>query len=280
MKTVLVPTDFSPNANKALDYAAELAKLSNAEIILLYVTGLSNASLNENVILQEDYDRELMEKTHRQLELLAQAVREVAGVNVTHQVFNGFVEDAIKECAAKNKADLVVMGTVGDAAVKEKLFGSITAAVIGHSDIPVLAIPLLFEWTAPENILLAMNDFYEAPQAVETVFKIAALFNIPVLISVFIDEKNSEAIVYLDNRRNIEVFCIKQKELYPGLSINATLVYGDDFEHAIKSFIANNNVSMLAMLTHKRNFIQSIFHHSMTKKMSYHTDIPLLSIPA
>lgn len=280
MKTILVPTDFSPNANKALDYAAELAKLSNAEIILLYVTGLSHASLNENVILEEDYDRELMEKTHRQLELLAQAVREVAGVKVTHQVFNGFVEGAIKECAAKNKADLVVMGTVGDAAVKEKLFGSITAAVIGHSDIPVLAIPLLFEWTAPENILLAMNDFYEAPQAVETVFKIATLFNIPVLISVFIDDKNSEAIVYLDNRRNIEVFCIKQKEQYPGLSINATLVYGDDFEHAIKSFIVNNNVSMLAMLTHKRNFIQSIFHHSMTKKMSYHTDIPLLSIPA
>ena len=280
MKTILVPTDFSPNANKALDYAAELAKLGNAEIILLYVTGLSHASLNENVILQEDYDRDLMEKTHRQLELLAQAAREVAGIKVTHQVYNGFVEEAIKECAAKNKADLVVMGTVGDAAAKEKLFGSITAAVIGHSDIPVLAIPLLFEWTPPENILLAMNDFYEAPQAVDTVFKIATLFNIPVLITVFTDEAKAEAIVYLDNRRNIEIFCKAQKQLYPGLLIDAAPVYGDDFEHAIESFIANKNVSMLAMLTHKRNFIQSIFHRSMTKKMSYHTDIPLLSIPA
>lgn len=280
MKTILVPTDFSPNANKALDYAAELAKLSKAEIILLYVTGLSHASLNENVILQKDYDGELMEKTHRQLELLAQATRDVAGIKVTHQIYNGFVEEAIKEAAAKNKADLVVMGTVGDAAVREKLFGSITAAVIGNSAIPVLAIPLLFEWTAPENILLAMNDFYEAPQAVEMVFKIATLFNIPVLITVFTDENKAEATEYLDNRRNIEVFCKTQKELHPGLSIEAAPVYGDDFEHAIKSFIANKQVSMLAMLTHKRNFIQSIFHRSMTKKMSYHTDIPLLSIPA
>ena len=279
MKTILVPTDFSPNANKAFEYAVELAKISKAAIILLYVTDFSHASLNENIILQENYDKELMETTHRQLETMAQAAREVAGVSVSHQVYNGFVTEAIKKAAAKNKADLVLMGTVGNAGVREKLFGSITAAVIGDSDIPVLAIPLLYEWAAPENILLAMHDFTEAPQAIETVFKMAEFFKVPVLITVFTNEEDAAA-EYLSNKRNIEYFCKSKQQQYPSLQITAAPVYGDDFEHAIKAFIATNHTGILAMLTHKRNFIQSIFHRSMTKKMSYHTDIPLLSIPA
>lgn len=280
MKTILVPTDFSPNANKAFEYAVELAKIFKAGIILLHVTDFSHASLNENIILQENYDKELMETTHRQMETMAQAAREVAGVVVSHQVYNGFVTEAIKEAAAKNKADLVLMGTVGNAGVREKLFGSITAAVIGDSEIPVLAIPLLYQWALPENILLAIHDFTEAPQAVETVFTLADFFKVPVIVTVFTREENASAAEYLSNKRNIESFCKSKQQQYPSLQITAAPVYGDDFEHAIKAFVATNHTGILAMLTHKRNFIQSIIHRSMTKKMSYHTDIPLLSIPA
>ncbi|HET6245168.1 MAG: universal stress protein [Bacteroidetes bacterium] len=35
MKTILIPTDFSPNADKALDYALELANTYASKVILL-----------------------------------------------------------------------------------------------------------------------------------------------------------------------------------------------------------------------------------------------------
>ena len=39
-------------------------------------------------------------------------------------------------------------------------------------------------------------------------------------------------------------------------------------------------IDLLAIVTHKRTFMESIFSGSKTKKMCYHTSIPLLAIPA
>ena len=65
MKTILVPSDFSPNANKALNYAAQIAKLSGASIIIVHVTDLTHASMNENVILPESFDKEIIDNAHK-----------------------------------------------------------------------------------------------------------------------------------------------------------------------------------------------------------------------
>ena len=47
----------------------------------------------------------------------------------------------------------------------------------------------------------------------------------------------------------------------------------------LKSWIDKNDIDILVMLTHKRSVLESIFNRSMTKKMSYNTEIPLLAIP-
>jgi nucleotide-binding universal stress UspA family protein len=279
MKKILVPIDFSANSRKALDYATEIAKRCGAEIILLHITEATHASLNEYVILEGDYDRELIKNVNSKLEIMAQAAREVGGVPVKYEVYNGFVPDAIKAATKKNHADLIIMGTVGDSGVREKLFGSMTAAVIGQSTIPVLAIPLLAEAEPPENILLAVHDFTEHHETADTAFFLAELFKIPVQVTVFTDERLADAADYINNRRQIEFFTKSMQQKYPGIKIESTPIYGHNFEEALKTHIASNNTGLLVMLTHKRSFLESLFHRSMTKKMSYHTNIPLLSIP-
>ncbi len=279
MKKILVPTDFSPNSDKALEYATEIARRAGATIILLHITEATHASLNEYVILEGDYDREIIANAKNRLEIMARAAREVAGVHVQYEVYNGFVPDAIKEATAKNHADLLVMGTVGDSGVREKIFGSMTAAVIGQSAIPVLAIPLLAEAEPPVNILLAVHDFTEHHETADAAFWLAELFKIPVYVTVFTDERLADAADYMQNRRSIEQFAVAMQREHPAISIEARPVYGSNFEEAIKTYIAANTTGILVMLTHKRSFLESLFHRSMTKKMSYHTNIPLLSIP-
>lgn len=279
MKKILVPTDFSLNSGKALDYATEIAKRSGASIILLHITEATHASLNEYVILEGDYDREIISTANQKLEIMARAAREVVGVHVQYEIYNGFVPDAIREVAKKNKADLVVMGTVGDSGVREKLFGSMTAAVIGQSLIPVLAIPLLAEAEPPQNILLAVHDFTEHHETADMAFYIAELFHIPVQVTVFTNDRLADAADYINNRREVEFFTKSMQQKHPAVNVEATPVYGHNFEEALKTHIAKNNTGILVMLTHKRSFLESLFHRSMTKKMSYHTNIPLLSIP-
>ena len=51
------------------------------------------------------------------------------------------------------------------------------------------------------------------------------------------------------------------------------------YADGLQGWIDNNNIDILVMLTHRRTLIGTLFNSSMTKKMSYHTNIPLLAIP-
>ncbi len=279
MQTILVPTDFSLNANKALNYAAEVAKLSGAAIIIVHVTNLTHAAINENVILSETLDKDVMDKANDELEILVTATREITLGKVEKQLYNGFITDAIQQAALENKADLIIMGTLGNSGVREKLFGSITAKLISHIDVPLLAVPLMHEWQPPKNILLAINHFKESPDVLKPLLQLAGFLKAPVHVSVFTDEDHAEAADFLQNKRDIELFCVNMQKNNPKLSILPAPVYGHNFEDAIKTYCSKNETGLLVMITHKRNFVESIFNRSLTKKMSYHTDIPLLSIP-
>ena len=279
MTTILVPTDFSPNAAKALNYAAELSRLVGARIIIIHVTDLTHASINENVVLPENPDKEIMRLANDKLEVLAKAAGEISGGTVEKQLYNGFVTDAIEQAAKENSADLVIMGTLGDTGLREKLFGSITARVISHVNIPVLAIPLLYEWEPPENILLAINHIDESPDTFRLLTELVQKLKATLNITIFTNEDKDGPYDYLQHRRDIEIFCKKMQQMHPQIKILPIPVYGHHFEDAIKTYIAENETQMLVMVTHKRSFLESIFNRSMTRKMSYHTDIPLLSIP-
>ncbi len=279
MKTILVPTDFSPNATKALDYAAQLAQMAGANIVIMHVTDLTHASMNENVILPEAFDKDIIDAANEKLNILVQVTREISGQKVDKQLYNGFVTDAIEEAAKENNADLVVMGTLGNAAIKEKLFGSITAKLISHLPVPILAIPLLYEWEIPKNILLAVNHFDEQPSTLLPIIELARLLGATLNVTIFTNEDRAGAVDYLQHKKDIDLFCRNMQHDFPELNIVPAPVYGHNFEDAITNYIAENPTEMLVMITHKRNFLESIFSRSMTRKMSYHTDIPLLSIP-
>jgi nucleotide-binding universal stress UspA family protein len=277
MKTILVPTDFSPNANKALNYAAEIALRSKATIIIVHVTDLTHASMNENVILPVSIDKDIIHEANRQLNVLATVTKEITGAAVDYQLYNGFVPDAIQLAAKENNADLIIMGTLGDAGIRENLFGSITAKVISHVGIPVLAVPLMYEWTPAKSILLAINNFEDPAQVLEPLHWLASIFKATVQMSIFIDEAAAENAVR--QKKEMELFYESLQKEYPDIDIHPATIYGHNFEDAIKAHITENQSDILVMITHKRNFLVSIFNRSMTKKMSYHTDIPLLSIP-
>lgn len=275
----MVPTDFSPNANKALDFAVEIASGARASIILVYVNDLLDTPFREKTVLENKYGLPGEEAAEMELEMICKNIRESMRLDVTYQVFGGTVTSAILDAAKENNASLVVMGTLGNTGFKEKLVGSITAAIISKSDIPVMAVPILSEWQIPKNIMMAVNHFDERPANTEMVFKIARLFNSKVTVAVFTDEDDAEAADYLENTRGIISYGQELESIYKDIKVDAVRLYGHKFQESIDEFIAANQVDMLVMFTHKRNFIESVFNKSVSSKMSYHTNIPLITIP-
>ena len=133
-KNILVSIDGSDSSNKALEAAAELAAGSGGKLHILHVVREMQVPLNPG--LMEVYEK--MERDRHDVlnsageHLINQAKRsvEAKGVdNVETDIGSGDPASAIVDYAAKNKADLIVMGSRGLGQVEGLLLGSVSRKV-------------------------------------------------------------------------------------------------------------------------------------------------------
>lgn len=266
MKKILVPTDFSPNADKALNYAVEIARRAGGEITIVHAIEASNLE-------------EATKAAEEKMSLIQKSISSAEQLNVTTKIYNDSSVNSIVAAIDELKPDLVVMGTLGSSGVKEIIYGSRTGNVISQSSVPVLAVPLLSEWNAPNKILLAVNNFSVNEKLTNPVFELASLFKASVQVAVFTDTDDDYVDDYQVHAKNVADFSNALQKLYPDTEIRAVHLAGKHFRDSLQNWIIENQINMLVMLTYRRNLIGSIFNSSMTKKMSYHTNIPLLAIP-
>lgn len=277
MKKILVPTDFSPNADKALDYAVNIACYTNAKIILLHACDLIGHSFSDNVALKKSFNRKLILESKEKLKLRKKSIETSEHVSVQTVLYEGPVIDSITEAAAKGKADLIVMGTLGNAAASEKIFGSKTAGLIGKTVIPVLVIPLLGDWEVPRDILLALNHPEEgSADVIRPVVLLSKLFKAQLhIIQIARPIRGHLAGTSAVDQRGYE-YATRMQQEYDWNLISFCKIYGHGFEKIIEKYIQDNHIQVVAMITHKRPLLKRVIHRSMTKKVSYHTGIPLL----
>jgi nucleotide-binding universal stress UspA family protein len=266
MKKILIPTDFSPNADKALNYAVQLARRSGGEIFIVHGIEAYNVE-------------EAMKNAEEKMTALKKSISEAERLTVTTRIYSDSSVNSILTAITEFKPGLVVMGTLGSSGIKEMIYGSRTGTIIGRSPVPVLAVPQLSEWAAPKKILMAVNEFNVKDKMTEPVFKLAAMYGAAVQLAIFTDTDDDYVEDFTEHEVKVAAFRDRLKEKYPHLEIHAVHLAGTRFRESLQNWIDNNGIDMLVMLTYKRNLIGSIFKSSMTKKMSYHTNIPMLAIP-
>lgn len=280
MKKILVPTDFSPNAAKAIDYAVQISKLNQATIYIIHACDLLDTTFKDKLELKEEYNKHITDEAFTKLEMIRQSIEDTEGVLVNTQLYNGPVTDTVLTAAKEHEVDLIVMGTLGHSGIKERIFGSKTASVIGRTDIPVIAIPLEYEWSEPKKFLLAINHAAEAAGIVDPVFDLARIFKAETEVAIFTYEDFTVAVEYPEHTKEIGRIETALKNRYSDVTIHPEHLSGQRFGETLEEFIKEKEIDLLAMITHKRNLVSGIFHRSMTKRMAYHTRVPLLAIPA
>lgn len=280
MKKILVPTDFSTSAANAVDFATQTAKILPVEVILVHAFELSGDTYTDYMGINKEYNESQLHEVNTIFAALKTSIEEKEGVVVDTYIFSGTVKESIIQVTREKDIDLIVMGTTGASSLKEKIWGSKTADIIGKSQVPVLAIPLEYAWKKPQKILFATNHFEKDPALLDVVFEMADLFKAQVHVVVFTNEVSDEAITFLEHDRRIPAYEQMLKEKYKDETIIIAHLFGHDFEETLQDYIRQNEIDIVAMVTHKRSFTDRIFHPSITKRMSYHTKIPLLAIPA
>lgn len=155
-KKILVPYDDSEPSNKALDYAADIAKMSGgSEVILLYVIAefptyhfierparsiKTGEKITLSQYLKEVY--ELMEENANDvLDKKKEEIKKTVGLEIKTKLLTGHISNTIIDFAAKEKVDLIVIGNVGRSGIsKIRALGSVSRSVSERAPCPVMII--------------------------------------------------------------------------------------------------------------------------------------------
>lgn len=140
---ILVPTDFSPNAEEAVRYAAELARRFEAPLTLVHVYDVTPYVLPEAVPLYDTSQLgQLREEFQKQLSALRQRVEQSGVKQVEARLLQGSPTVEIPRFAEEQGFGLIVVGTHGRTGLAHLLLGSVAEKVVRKSPCPVLTVPL------------------------------------------------------------------------------------------------------------------------------------------
>jgi nucleotide-binding universal stress UspA family protein len=145
IRRITYASDFSAASLAAFPHALGLARLTGAELSILYVLPPPQAPfLDGGYVAQEIWDQidaaqraQAAEETDR---LVRQAVD--AGVRATASIVDGGGDPAteIVRFAGQSKTDVLVLGTHGRTGVSRLMLGSVAARVVATAACPVLTV--------------------------------------------------------------------------------------------------------------------------------------------
>lgn len=271
MKTILVPTDFSENANNALHYAIELAKKEKAKIILLHAFHFTLVYPDMPLQFLDEQIKTAEQLAGNQLKLLCEKVEKSSECEFITQ--EGLAVDLILDTIEKKNPDLVVMGTTGVSGIKEMFIGSITAKIVEKATCPVITVPKNADFKPIKNITYATDYYMSDINALSKIVEIAKLFDARItMLHVCYDMLTHEA-----EEEFMGAFKIKVEKDIQYSEMAYKLVYGNNLIDVLEDYIKNESPDLFSMSTHYKNLFDKFFGANSTKKMTYHTKVPLLA---
>jgi len=173
----------------------------------------------------------------------------------------------------EKNATLIVMGMKGANKLSEALMGSTTTATFRKATVPVLVIPEKAKYKKTKKIVFACD--YDSRTDVHTLDALKELmktFGSKIYVVNVKQKKESvsmeEAVagVKLENKLNdVEhIYYFPEKE---------------DLVEGINEFVQEHQADMVAIIPHHYSLMERLFHKSISKKMAFHTHIPLLALP-
>ncbi len=269
MKKILVPTDFSKQSFNALNYAVQLAKKTEAEILLFHVYSVPVLPEDPTLISTAQY---LEEEALESLEKLKESLEELdSSLKISYAAKAGAPVTEISDYAKKQHVNLIVMGAQGIGYIQERIFGSTTSTLIRKVEIPVMVIDKQVRFKEPKKIVLAV-DFAETDDQVvlAPLKKIAAKFQSHIcILNIF-----TEANVIPTFGEIAESFRLEK-------ALKHTHHTFFEVEHpnvvmGINEFVEKHAIDLVAIISRKHSLIGRLFREPVTKAMTFHSRVPLL----
>lgn len=278
MKTFLVPTDFSSNAQNALYYAIDLAKKDKAKIILLHTYVINYPVSYTSVDLITTERKEALEYSEQQLKAESMKIEHAGNIEYECVSDENSPVDGILNIIKEREIDLVIMGSKGKSNFANNIFGSNTAAVIEKADCTVFAIPEDASFKTMKKITYATTCNYNDLYFLKNIVKLAKLYDAQVNVLHILETTNIDS--HKEEKEKMKLFMNEANSKINYNNISFQLLEGDTVEDALDEYLDDGSTSMLVLSTHHRGFFKRLFGKSITKHMAYNSTVPLMAFHA
>ena len=264
MKKILFPTDCSAGAQHAFEFAVELAQRTGSAIEVMSVYHLPAADASS---VPPAYIEQMIEDRRRQVqENIARFLSGFPGAPLgkVHADYGIFTHQEIVDIAEREGHDLIVMGTHGADNTADRLLGSVTTHTIMQSPCPVLSIPSNAVWKGVRHIAYA-SDFHPADEhAVSQLAQLATALGAQLhFVHIQTGDTDPDKEVQLGK--------------YPNAFSDFSIVRHSSVIEGLDSYLREHSIDMLSLFIPRRRIWERLFHSSFSRKMVFHTELPLLT---
>jgi nucleotide-binding universal stress UspA family protein len=273
MKTILCPTDFSKSSENAVKYAVEIARTFKSKIILMhaYETPVIYTDVTVSSV-QLDFEL-LRESAFKQLrKFYSKMLEQVKDVQFELILQQGLPSSRTVEIATEKKVDMIVMATTASTQVQRFLIGSNASRVIREAPCKVMLIPQKAKFNGFKKIVFSTDLSDENLIASNQVVSFGQMFKSEIIF-LNVDNKN---LIHDETDLTRVTHRIKQFVQYP--KMRGYVCTDLNIADGISFFLKNEKADCLALATHHRKFLSALANPSITKRVSYKTDIPMLII--
>ena len=267
MQRILVPTDFSPIADNALNYAIELAAKFNGELYLYHVYHINKFDYKSGF---SDDEQPYFKKIEQRMNLTKLKFQEKVaqnGLTMHTNIEEDNITSLFKRKVIKYDIDLIVMGSKGATGLEKAVFGSVAATALETAKVPVLIVPATYAFLPIEQIVLAVDAKMVAPRVLAPLQALSSELGAKVNVLNVNTGSDKDAL------QEIDVYLEGVETAFHEVPVSKNI------NESINEFVKKDKCDLLCMIRRKKSFLQSLLRRSITKTQVYGSEIPLLVLP-
>lgn len=274
MKKFLVPTDFSDTSKNAARFAVQaVANEKDATIILYNLHDVVAAGSDGSLLTETENDRiivltEALKNLKDELLTLSPSAK----IEIVLEGGSSLV-DSLDRYVRHHGIDLVLMGITGATRLEQIFMGSNTLNLVDKGICPVMIIPPDATYHPIRNIALA-SDLKE----VETTTPVAPIKGVLKIFNASLHVVNVDSEHYVDITDEYKAERAKLEKMFAGYNPEFYFIRQYDFQEAISQFSIDRAIDAIIIVPKRNSFLSGLFKTSHTKKLAYHSHIPIVAI--
>lgn len=274
-KIILVPTDFSPNAVKATQYALKMSRATDCRVHLLHAYTAFHSAFQSELANQTDEQRAQLgaqKGMHGFLETL-ELTNGDAGISTS--IEKADLADAVDHYInGNNETALIVMGTHGASGVKMGLLGSNTYDVAKVANVPLLIMPLNAIDVKPEKVIF-FTDYQEADK--DTFIGLITLFGGLVRKCTLVHIHEGNVPPTANDKQKLAAWKEQLGSAASPVQLDIELVHGRESIALVDEILDKHNASLTVLtLVGGRGFFEKLMHKSLAKAIIHQPKTPVL----